>query len=100
MDEQEALRHLLQVEAEAAALMDDAQAEADKRLAEGEARNRQLYDERYGKAVAELDIGYEKELALVKGRYEEELNAYRKGLETIIVHDERFLALARKLLAV
>jgi hypothetical protein len=97
MDEHDILRHLLQVEADAAALVDDAQAEADRRLAEGEKRNRSLYDERYGRETGELEAGYGKEIAGVKEDYQKRLDAYRESLNAITVHRDRFNALADNL---
>jgi vacuolar-type H+-ATPase subunit H len=47
MDNNEVLDHLLKIEAEAAALVDEAQAEADTRITEAEKQNRAAYDKRF-----------------------------------------------------
>jgi F0F1-type ATP synthase membrane subunit b/b' len=39
-EDKDVLQHLLHLEAEASALVDDAQAEADRRVSEGEKQNR------------------------------------------------------------
>ncbi|MDR3167234.1 MAG: hypothetical protein LBT93_04765 [Treponema sp.] len=96
--EQNILQHLLQVESEAAALVDDAQAEADRRLAEGEKQNRQQYDDRYSREVAELETRFKEEIAAVKEDYRKELEDYRESLERMAVNTENFSRLAESLL--
>jgi regulator of protease activity HflC (stomatin/prohibitin superfamily) len=96
--DRQVLGHLLQIEADAAALVDDAQAEADRRVAEGERQNRSRYDEQYGREAAELEQGYEKELAAVKAEYQNQIESYRKSLDAIIVNRDRFSALMDDLL--
>jgi hypothetical protein len=92
------LAHLLQIESEAAALVDDAQAEADRRLSEGEKRNRQRYDDGYSREVAELDIRFEGELRAVKEDYQKQLELYREGLNRMAVNKENFSGLVESLL--
>ncbi|MDR1398605.1 MAG: hypothetical protein LBJ41_01600 [Treponema sp.] len=98
MDETDVLRHLLEVEAEAAALVDSAQAEADRRLADGEKLNREHYDQCYAKEVAELDANYQKQLDAVKADYQKQLDAYRAELDAMSVNNSRFMELAGHLL--
>ncbi|MDR1956961.1 MAG: hypothetical protein LBQ30_08920 [Treponema sp.] len=93
MREQPVLRHLLQMETEAAALVDDAQAEADRRLAEGEKQNRRRYDERYGREAASIDAEYAQKRAEAQAAYQRELDAYRESLQGMICHGDRFSAL-------
>ena len=45
MDDQELLQHLLDLDNKAAALVSDAQTEADRRITEGEKQNHARYDE-------------------------------------------------------
>jgi hypothetical protein len=96
--DQDVLRHLLGVEANALALVDDAQAEADRRVAEAERLNRARYDERYGKEASALDLRYEGELAQVKGEYQEQLEAYRKTLDALPADAGAFGTLLDRLL--
>jgi regulator of protease activity HflC (stomatin/prohibitin superfamily) len=98
MDEQNVLRHLLGVEAEAAALVDEAQAEADRRVAEGEKRCRLRFDEEYGKKTAELDAGYEKAAAAFHQDYRRELDEYRGGFSALSPDQGRFAALVEEYL--
>jgi ABC-type phosphate transport system auxiliary subunit len=89
----ELLGHLLKIEAEAASLVDDAQAEADRRVAEGERQNRARYEERYSQEAAALEAEYVKEIAVVKENYKRDLDAYRDSLAAIKTDTESFSAL-------
>ncbi|MDR1024989.1 MAG: hypothetical protein LBL56_04620 [Treponema sp.] len=97
--EENILGHLLKVEADAASLVDDAQAEADRRIAESEKQNRSRYDEEYAQKAAELDRAFEDEITRIRADYQDQLEAYRKGLDLIPVDQERFSALMDELLA-
>jgi vacuolar-type H+-ATPase subunit H len=91
MDEQDVLRHLLTVEAEASALVDDAQVEADRRITEGEKQNRRLYDERYGQETARLEAQYGENIEQVKKDYKKQLDFYRENLDAMPVNTEAFI---------
>jgi hypothetical protein len=92
------LRHLLDLEAQAAALVDDAQAEADRRVAEGEKLSRARYDEAYAAEAAVLEAAYAAEAAAVKRDYTQQLDAYREGLKAMPVNFEAFSVLAERFL--
>jgi hypothetical protein len=92
------LGHLLKIEADAASLVDDAQAEADRRVAESERQSRSHYDEEYARKAEELDRVFEEEIARIRADYREQLEAYRKGLDAIPVDQGRFSALMDELL--
>ncbi|MDR2758005.1 MAG: hypothetical protein LBB78_01330 [Spirochaetaceae bacterium] len=98
MDEQDVLRHLLEVEAEASALVDNAQAEADRRITEGEKQNRLLYDEQYSRETARLEAQYGEKIVQVKEDYKKQLNSYRDSLDAIPVHTEAFIRLVESFL--
>jgi vacuolar-type H+-ATPase subunit H len=98
MEETSVLRHLLEVEADAVALVDSAQAEADKRIADGEKLNREHYDQRYAEEVGKLEMEYQKQLDAVKMDYQKQLDAYRAELDAIPVDNGRFTELAGYLL--
>ncbi|MDR1411719.1 MAG: hypothetical protein LBI91_05915 [Spirochaetaceae bacterium] len=78
--DQDVLRHLLDVEAEAQSLVDDAQAEADRRIAEMEKQNRARYEEQYTREAALLDSRYEAGLKAIREEYGKQLDEYRLGL--------------------
>jgi hypothetical protein len=98
LPEQDVLRHLLELEAQASALVVDAQVEADRRVSESEKENRARYDERYGREAAELNGQYEKQVQAVKEEYQRQLEAYRESIAVMLVHGEAFAALAENLL--
>jgi F0F1-type ATP synthase membrane subunit b/b' len=87
------LGHLLKIEAEASALVDDAQAEADRRVAESEKQNRSLYDQEYGRRAAELEAAYAGEIDRIKADYRNRIEEYRKSLEALSADRGRFSAL-------
>jgi hypothetical protein len=79
--DQDVLRHLLDIEADAQSLVDDAQAEADRRRAEMEKQNRARYEERYTREAAFLDSRYESEIGAIRDDYNRRLDEYRLSLE-------------------
>ena len=99
MENDEALGHLLKIEAEAAALVNDAQAEADRRIAESEKQNRAVYEERYQTEIERLETEFQKEKEKVKEQYQKELEAYREELSGLGTDMDHFSALFNELLA-
>jgi hypothetical protein len=96
--EHEVLRHLLDLETGAAALVDDAQAEADRRTAEGEKAARALHDEEYAKETAVLEGRYTGELKALREEYQKQLDSYRESLKLLVLNMKNFSVLAEKLL--
>jgi hypothetical protein len=91
------LRRLLKVEADAAILVDEAQAEADRRVAGGEKASRARYEERYSREAARLDGDYAREVQAIKEDYQKQLDAYRENLDAMPVRKDEFFALAEGL---
>lgn len=79
-DDKNVLKHLLHLETEASALVDDAQAEADRRLSESETQCRSLHDQTYTAEVAKLEAAYLEEIAQVRENYKNQLDVYRSEL--------------------
>ena len=98
MDDHEILQHLLNLESEARTLVDDAQAEADRRISEGEKQNRALYEEAYAREVESLESRYFQNLAEIKEDYRKQLEAYRETLKAVPRDMEGFSLLAEKLM--
>jgi vacuolar-type H+-ATPase subunit H len=88
--DQDLLRHLLEVEAQAMALVNDAQAEADRRVTEAEKHNRSQYDARYGSEAAALDKQYGVSLASIKEEYNKQLDSFRQTLAAMKPDGENF----------
>jgi vacuolar-type H+-ATPase subunit H len=99
MDERDVLQHLLEVESNASTLVDDAQAEADRRIAEAEKRNRLRYEEQYNEAAAELNREYALKTAETREDYTRQLEAYRKSLDTMRVNRDDFYRLIEQISA-
>jgi Skp family chaperone for outer membrane proteins len=96
--DQDLLHHLLEVEAHAATLVEDAQAEGDRRITEHETQRRAEYDETYAREAAELEERYQREYKAVKTEYQQRLDAYRGSLETMPVYRDKFFKLVSSLL--
>jgi vacuolar-type H+-ATPase subunit H len=97
MDNNEILGHLLKIESEAAALVNDAQAEADKRTLDAERSNHAAYEERYRKENERLEneLNIKKEEAL--RQYQAELESYTTEIASVPVDNRRFSALLDRL---
>jgi F0F1-type ATP synthase membrane subunit b/b' len=99
MDNDKALEHLLQIETKAAALVDDAQAEADRRIAENEKGNRELYEERFKVEAEARETALRKEKDRLRKQYQKELDDYRKEISGINADFGNFSALFSKFYA-
>ena len=95
---QDILQRLLKVESEAAVLVDDAQAEADRRIAAGEKESRARHDERHGQEAARLDGDYARAVQAVKDDYQKQLGSYRESLDGMPARKDDFFALVERLL--
>jgi vacuolar-type H+-ATPase subunit H len=100
MDDGEILQHLLEIEAKASILVDDAQAEADKRLKQAEEQNRAAYEEQYRSLVEKLTTEYDEQIGAARSEYQRTLDAYRSSLDTMPVNTDAFCALAFSLFCV
>jgi vacuolar-type H+-ATPase subunit H len=96
--DQDVLQHLLEVEANAQSLVDDAQAEADRRIAEMEKQNRAQYEEQYTREAAQLDGQYESELGAIKEEYNKQIDDYRLSLNDFKPNHAEFCSLLDELL--
>ena len=94
-DEKNILQHLLQLEAEATALVDEAQAEADRRVAEAEKQCREIHDKTWSAEVEKLEAAHLLEIAAIREEYKNELEAYRAKLKERSVDKSAFEKIAR-----
>jgi len=90
MDNAGILEHLLKIEAEASALIVDAQAEADKRISDAEKKNRAVFELQYQTRSAEMEAEYQRETSKVRENYQKELSVFRDKMETIKTDQKRF----------
>ena len=99
MDNNEVLDHLLKIESEAAALVNSAQAEADRRVTVAEKEKRAVYDEHYRMEIERLEGEFQKLKKLTQQQYQEELEAYKQKISSAGVDMDRFSVLLDKFVA-
>jgi vacuolar-type H+-ATPase subunit H len=99
MDNDNTLEHLLKIEAEAAALVNDAQAEADRRIHENEEQNRKTYEERYKVEAQMRESALGKEKEKLKEQYQQTLEKYRNGISNAKTDMEKFSGLFNRYVA-
>jgi F0F1-type ATP synthase membrane subunit b/b' len=75
--EKDVIDHLLSVEHEAAGLVQDAQVEADKRIAAAKAKADAEYKKKYDKIIADLESDYSKKITEVKEAHKKSSAAYK-----------------------
>jgi len=92
------LEHLLEVEQRACALVDDAEAEADRRIHENEERNRVSYEQRFKEEIQKQEESLLNAKESIRVKYKKELNDYKEEIESINVDELRFSALLNELL--
>jgi vacuolar-type H+-ATPase subunit H len=93
MENENTLDHLLQIEAKAAALVSDAQAEADRRIHESEEKNRAAYEERFREEAQKLEASLKNEKEKIKSEYQKALDEYRTEISGISINVDNFCAL-------
>ncbi|MCL1815440.1 MAG: hypothetical protein FWG27_06450 [Treponema sp.] len=98
MEETNILQHLLEIEDQAALLVDDAQAEADRRIKKAEEQYRLSYDREYLAFMTELEAEYQKGLAVVKEEYDKSLSECRVDFDVMPRDNGAFSAFAFSLL--
>ena len=97
-DDSNILQHLLRLETEASSLVDDAQAEADRRLVEAEKEQRLIFEQSYSAEVEKLQAVFINKTAEVRNNYKRQLDAYREELKASPADRAAFSKLARCLL--
>jgi len=98
MNDKNVLQHLLDLEKQTSALVDEAQAEADRKLSEGEKLSRAKSDEAYAREFSALEEKYKKDLNDVKTNYRQQLDNYRESIEAQTLNRGAFSRLAQEFL--
>jgi vacuolar-type H+-ATPase subunit H len=93
MDNKEVIDHLLKIESEAAALVNDAQAEADNRITEAEKQNRAAFDKRFLEENQRLEKEFLQLKEQARQEYRKELETYKERISSVHVNNDRFSAL-------
>ena len=97
--ENKTLDHLLKIEAEASALVNDAKTEADRRIRENEEKNRMAYEERFKEEAQKREASLKEEKDRLKNQYQEILEKYREELSGVNADEQRFLSLFNQYVA-
>jgi N12 class adenine-specific DNA methylase len=92
------LESLLEIEAKAAAILDDTQKEIDRRIRENEEKNRISYDEYIREQIRVFEVNLEIEKKKVKDQYQAELDEYCKKISCLNADIQGFSVLFNKYL--
>lgn len=76
----DALNHLLEVEKNATALINDAAEEVDRRLSEARAKYNAEYKTRYEKEASALEAEYQENHNKIAEKYQKEFESYKETL--------------------
>jgi vacuolar-type H+-ATPase subunit H len=95
-DSDQTLRQLLEVEKEAASIVDGARQKADEIVANADRQMRSSYNDRYKDAVAKADHEREAALAKLDADYDDELARYKKELDGQTLNTAAFQKMVRE----
>ena len=87
------LEHLLEVEASASAMVNDAHLEADRRVRENDEKNRIAYEERYKSEIHAREESLKIKKEETKIKYQKALDDYRREISGVNVDEKRFSVL-------
>jgi hypothetical protein len=73
-------------------MVQEAQAEADRRVQEAEKTGRAAYDRKYADEASGLEASFQRDKAGVQASYTEGLDAYRKDLDALPANQTAFNA--------
>jgi F0F1-type ATP synthase membrane subunit b/b' len=98
MDEQQTLAHLLDVEKNAAKIVQEAQTEANRIINGTERDCRADYERSFARGLAEIEMNYNKQVEELDATYRTKLEDYKKNLSGVPPDKPAFFALAEKYL--
>lgn len=94
----DAINHLLEVEKNASALINDAAQEVDRRLSETRVKYNSEYKARYDQIAASLEAEYQTNHNSIAEKYQKEIDSYKESLEAKAQDYEAFSSLLDKLI--
>ena len=94
----DAINHLLEVEKNASALINDAAQEADRRLSDAHSKYNAQYKERYEAVASNLEAEYQQNHNLIAEKYQKEIDSYKESLAANAQNYEAFSSLLDKLI--
>ncbi len=90
MDGQDVIGHLMSVEREAASLLANAQAEADRRKAAATEEASKKFKDAYERIVASAEAGFARDKKAIDERRAQALSAYQATIEAIPLSPSSF----------
>jgi regulator of protease activity HflC (stomatin/prohibitin superfamily) len=93
MDNKEVIDHLLKIESDAAALINDAQAEADRHIMEADKESRAAFDKRFLEESQRLEKEFLQAKELARQQFQKELETYKEKISSVHVNNDRFSAM-------
>ena len=94
----DAINHLLEVEKNASALINDAAQEADRRLSEARSKYNSEYKTRYDEVAARLEVEYQNNHQQIADKYQNDIDSYKESLAAKPQNSEAFSSLLDKLI--
>ena len=94
----DAINHLLEVEKNASALINDAAMEADRRLSQARAKYNSEYKARYDDVAAKLEAEYQADHKSLEEKYNKDLETYKESLAAKPQNAEAFSSLLDSLI--
>ncbi|MBP5519550.1 MAG: hypothetical protein J6X84_03115 [Treponema sp.] len=76
----DAINHLLEVEKNASALINDAAMEVERRLSQARAKYNSEYKSRYDQEVSKLEADYQNDYKLISEKYQKEIDSFKESL--------------------
>ena len=93
----DAINHLLEVEKNASALINDAAQEAERRLSQARAKYNSEYKTRYDEVALKLENEYQINHQKIAEKYQKEIETYKESLAAKPQNTEAFSSLLDKL---
>lgn len=94
----DAINHLLEVEKNASALINDAAQEADRRLSEARSKYNAEYKTRYEQVAVRLEAEYQNNHQQIAEKYQKEIESYKEFLAANSQNYEDFSSLLDRLI--
>lgn len=94
----DAINHLLEVEKNASALINDAAQEADRRLSEARSKHNSEYKTRYDEIAARLEAEYQENHKETEEKYQKEIESFKESLAAKPQNYDAFSSLLDRLM--
>jgi len=93
----DAIKHLLEVEKNAAALINDAAEEADRRISQAKLQYNTEYKKRYETEASSLETEFKNQNKIITEKYQKEIDSYKDSIASRPQDSDSFSAALDKL---